>query len=186
MPPKPGETWTTKIAVNNPAGGNQTVETTYTFDGTREVDGTTYAVIKPTMKMDLASNPMMEMKMKEQKTDGEVLFDSRPAGCIRCRSIRTSRSTWSRRPDDARHDRPEDRSQGDPGRSEDEHREAAPKSKPNRPPPISGGACCAAWSARATPFAAAARAPESRRPRRGPQTCRPRAADCRPTCRCRC
>lgn len=73
--PATGETWTTKIAVNNPAGGNQTVETTYTYDGTREVDGTTYAVIKPAMKMDVAKNPMMEMKMKEQKTDGEVLFD---------------------------------------------------------------------------------------------------------------
>jgi hypothetical protein len=74
-PPKMGETWTTKIAVNSPAGGNQTVETTYTYDGTREADGTTYAVIKPSMTMQLANNPMMEMKMKEQKTDGEVLFD---------------------------------------------------------------------------------------------------------------
>ena len=27
------------------------------------------------MKMDVAKNPMMEMKMKDQKTDGEVLFD---------------------------------------------------------------------------------------------------------------
>ena len=74
-PPKTGETWTTKIAGNNPAGGNQSVETTYTYDGTREADGTTFAVIKPSMSMQLANNPMMEMKMKEQKTDGEVLFD---------------------------------------------------------------------------------------------------------------
>jgi hypothetical protein len=74
--PKMGETWTTKIAVANAAGGgNQSVETTYTYDGTRDADGTTYAVIKPSMKMELAQNPMMEMKMKEQKTDGEVLFD---------------------------------------------------------------------------------------------------------------
>lgn len=73
--PKPGDTWTAKVTVANPAGGNQTVETTYTFDGTRDADGTTFAVIKPAMKMDLAKNPMMEMKMKEQKTDGEVLFD---------------------------------------------------------------------------------------------------------------
>lgn len=73
--PKPGDTWKTTIAVNNPAGGSQSVETTYTFDGTREADGTTFAVIKPSMNMQLAKNAMMEMKMKEQKTDGEVLFD---------------------------------------------------------------------------------------------------------------
>jgi hypothetical protein len=73
--PAKGETWSTKIALNNPAAGNQTVETTYTFEGTREVDGITFAVIKPAMKMELAGNPSMEMKMKEQKTDGEVLFN---------------------------------------------------------------------------------------------------------------
>lgn len=85
-PPKTGESWTTKIAMNNPAGGNQTVETTYTFDGVREADGTTLAVIKPTLNMQLANNPMMEMKMKEQKTDGEVLFDM-GAGRLRSMSI---------------------------------------------------------------------------------------------------
>jgi hypothetical protein len=74
-PPTTGETWTTEIAVKNPTGSDQTVETTYTYDGTRDTDGTTYAVIKPSLKMQLAKNPMMEMKMKEQKTDGEVLFD---------------------------------------------------------------------------------------------------------------
>jgi hypothetical protein len=72
---KPGEVWKTTIAVADPSGGKQSVETTYKFDGTRDVDGTTYAVIKPSMTMELANNPMMEMKMKEQKTDGEVLFD---------------------------------------------------------------------------------------------------------------
>jgi hypothetical protein len=74
-PPTTGEAWTTNIAVTNPTGGNQTVETTYTYDGTREADGTTYAVIKPSLKMQVPKNPMMEMNMKEQKTDGEVLFD---------------------------------------------------------------------------------------------------------------
>lgn len=73
--PQPGDAWKTTVAVANPAGGNQTVETTYTFDGTRDADGTTFAVIKPAMKMELAKNPMMDMQMKEQKTDGEVLFD---------------------------------------------------------------------------------------------------------------
>lgn len=84
--PKPGDSWKTTVTVNNPAGGNQTVETTYTFDGTREADGTTFAVIKPSMNMQLAKNPMMEMKMKEQKTDGEVLFDLK-AGRLHSMSV---------------------------------------------------------------------------------------------------
>lgn len=73
--PKTGETWMTKNVVNSPGGGTETVETTYTYDGTREADGTTYAVIKPSLKLEMAKNPMVEMKMKEQTTDGEVLFD---------------------------------------------------------------------------------------------------------------
>jgi hypothetical protein len=38
------------------------------------------------MKMQLQNNPMMEMKMKEQKTDGEVLFDIK-AGRLHSMSI---------------------------------------------------------------------------------------------------
>ena len=74
-PPTPGQEWSTKVDVKNPAGGNQTVETTYKYEGTRDVDGTTYAVIRPSLKMELAGNPMMKMTVKEQKTDGEVLFN---------------------------------------------------------------------------------------------------------------
>lgn len=85
-PPKLGEVWATKIAVADPSGGNQTVETTYKYDGTRDVDGTTYAVIKPSMKMELGKNPLMEMKVKDQKTDGEVLFDLK-SGRLRSTSI---------------------------------------------------------------------------------------------------
>lgn len=51
-PPKQGDTWSTKIEMNNPAVGKQTVETTYTYIGTKEIDGTMYAVIKPQLKMD--------------------------------------------------------------------------------------------------------------------------------------
>jgi len=74
-PLKTGETWTTKIVVSSPGGGAETVETTYTYDGTREADGTTYAVIKPNLNVDMAKSPNVEMKVKDQKTDGEVLFD---------------------------------------------------------------------------------------------------------------
>jgi hypothetical protein len=85
-PPTPGQEWTTKVDVKNPAGGNQTVETTYKYEGSRDVDGTTYAVIRPSMKMDLAGNAMMKMTVKEQKTSGEVLFNE-AAGRLHSMSI---------------------------------------------------------------------------------------------------
>jgi len=88
-PPQIGQSWTKKFTVNNPAGGVQTVETTYTYDGTRDADGTIYAVIKPSMELEMANNPMMEMKVKEQKTDGEVLFDLQ-AGQLHSTSINQS------------------------------------------------------------------------------------------------
>lgn len=74
-PPKQGDTWTNKVDVAGPAGGKQTVETTYTYDGTRDVDGATFAVIKPSMKLDLGNNPAMQVTAKDQKTEGEILFD---------------------------------------------------------------------------------------------------------------
>jgi hypothetical protein len=85
-PPTPGEEWTTKVDVKNPAGGNQTVETTYKYEGSRDVDGTTFAVIRPSLKMELAGNAMMQMKVKEQSTDGEVLFNEE-AGRLHSMSI---------------------------------------------------------------------------------------------------
>lgn len=85
-PPTPGQEWTTKVDVKNPAGGSQAVETTYKYEGTRDIDGTTYAVIRPSLKMELAGNPMMQMKVKEQKTNGEVLFNQE-AGRLHSMSI---------------------------------------------------------------------------------------------------
>ena len=37
--------------MNNPAVGKQTVETTYRYEGTKDIEGTKYAVIKPELKM---------------------------------------------------------------------------------------------------------------------------------------
>jgi hypothetical protein len=96
--PKVGETWTTKVEVKNPAVGKQTVETTYKYDGTKDIDGVTYAVIKPQLKMDFENQgdkaegdaekkdekqpqqaqtklPQIQMKIAEQSSDGEVLFN---------------------------------------------------------------------------------------------------------------
>lgn len=75
--PKEGETWSTKLEVNNPQAGKQTVETTYRFEEIKEIDGTKYAVIRPQLKMDFAGNPQpnVQMKISEQSSDGEVLFN---------------------------------------------------------------------------------------------------------------
>jgi len=87
--PKQGESWTTKVEMKNPAVGKQTVETTYRYEGTKDIKGTKYAVIKPQLKMDFESKPaegegqpqqpapqqQMQMKIKDQSSDGEVLFN---------------------------------------------------------------------------------------------------------------
>lgn len=86
--PKKDEKWSTKVEMNNPAVGKQTVETTYQYEGTKDVDGTTFAVIKPELKMDFeakpsaegevkppAATPQISMKIADQSSDGEVLFN---------------------------------------------------------------------------------------------------------------
>jgi hypothetical protein len=97
--PKEGDTWSTQVAMNNQAG-KQIVETIYKYVGTKEIDGVKYAVIKPELKMEFAeaeagtteapeskdpaapaeppTAPKPEkvaMKIAEQSSDGEVLFN---------------------------------------------------------------------------------------------------------------
>jgi len=86
--PEKGESWTTKVALNSQGGGKQTVETKYTYDGTREIDGTTYAVIRPELQMEIENPPegtpapgqpgpaaAVTSKIGEQSSEGEVLFN---------------------------------------------------------------------------------------------------------------
>ncbi len=73
--PAKGEQWSTKLEMNNPQAGKQIVETTYTFDGTKEVDGSTFAIFKPSLKMTFEGNEMMQMKVKDQNSEGEILFN---------------------------------------------------------------------------------------------------------------
>jgi hypothetical protein len=90
--PKEGEKWTTTITINNPQVGKQTVDTTYTFAGMKEIDGKTFAVIKPELKMEFGNAgaaegaeakdqpqqpgaPQFQMKIVKQESDGEVLFN---------------------------------------------------------------------------------------------------------------
>jgi hypothetical protein len=87
--PKKGETWNTKVVMNNQSLGKQSLATTYRYEGTKEIGGTKYALIRPELKMEFenAPNPaasepqqppqlrQLQMKVKEQRSDGEVLFD---------------------------------------------------------------------------------------------------------------
>jgi hypothetical protein len=88
--PKKGETWSTKVEMKNPTVGKQTVETVYRYDGTKDINGTLFAVIKPQLKMEFenqeaatkdgqpqqpAAQQNMQMKIKDQSSDGELLFN---------------------------------------------------------------------------------------------------------------
>jgi hypothetical protein len=71
--PQPGEQSSTKTEVNLPTGGKQIVETTYRYDGTKDIDGITCAVFQPTLKM--AYEGDNQPKIKEQESTGEILFN---------------------------------------------------------------------------------------------------------------
>jgi hypothetical protein len=71
--PQPGEQWSTKIELTMPGSGKQIVETTYRFEGMKEVDGTQFAVFKPNLKMTFEGNP--QMTVKDQESSGEILFN---------------------------------------------------------------------------------------------------------------
>jgi hypothetical protein len=99
--PKKGDTWSTKVEMKNPAVGKQTVETTYTYDGTKDIGGTMFALIKPQLKMEFedqaaakpgqpqqpAAQQNMQMKIKDQTSDGQVLFNI-PAGRLQSTSLK--------------------------------------------------------------------------------------------------
>jgi predicted secreted protein len=74
--PAVGYKWTSALEMKNPMAGQQKVETTYTYEGPKEVDGKTYQVFKPSVKMSFGGQGPMQMTLKDQKSDGEILFDA--------------------------------------------------------------------------------------------------------------
>jgi hypothetical protein len=74
-PPAVGESWSNTATMNNPMAGKVTVETSYKYEGTKEVDGISMAVFRPTLKMGMEGNPTVQMKVTEQQSEGEVLFN---------------------------------------------------------------------------------------------------------------
>jgi hypothetical protein len=71
--PQPGDEWTTTFEMNNPQGGKQIIETTYRFEGMKEVDGTRFAVFQP--KLNMKFEGAGPAKIKDQESTGEILFN---------------------------------------------------------------------------------------------------------------
>ncbi|MEX2171551.1 MAG: DUF6263 family protein [Pirellulales bacterium] len=73
---KEGETWQTNLEMKTQLGKME-VATTYEYAGTKEVDGQTYEAIKPAPEIKSVADPnaQMQLTMKGQQADGEILFD---------------------------------------------------------------------------------------------------------------
>lgn len=83
-PVKKGDTWQRKATVSNPgAGGKQTTETTYTYQGTEKGDGKQIDKIGVSMKTAVAPGGAgsLQMEIKDQKSEGHIDFD-RAAGHV--------------------------------------------------------------------------------------------------------
>lgn len=76
----PGHQWTTKSAMQNPQLGSVTAESTYRYEGTREIEGTDYGVFNVQMKLDFGEDVGgTKLEITNQNCTGEILFD-RQAG----------------------------------------------------------------------------------------------------------
>lgn len=73
--PKPGETWRSSIKLKSPTGAEQIVESSHQYEGTKEIDGRTYAVFRPGLEITFSGKEGAPTKVKEQESTGEILFD---------------------------------------------------------------------------------------------------------------
>jgi hypothetical protein len=73
--PNPGEESRSRVELNSPAGGRQFVESTYRYEGLKEIDGQTYAAFRPGLEVTFAGANGKTTKVKQQQSNGELLFD---------------------------------------------------------------------------------------------------------------
>lgn len=81
---KEGQTWSNKVESKNPMFGSQTIKTTYTYSGSKELEGKEYEVFKPSLEMKFGKGqaiPGAEVSIDKQNSSGEILFD-REAGFL--------------------------------------------------------------------------------------------------------
>ncbi|MAT68663.1 MAG: hypothetical protein CMJ58_03990 [Planctomycetaceae bacterium] len=82
-----GKQWTTKVDVKNPIVGTQTIETTYVYKGSRDVEGETMEIFAPSMVVDFAAGAgPVQMEVAGQESEGEILFN-RGAGRLESSNI---------------------------------------------------------------------------------------------------
>ena len=73
--PTAGEKWSTNVQMNSPMMGKMVVDTTYEYQGTKDVDGATCAVIAPTLTTKFEGNATIPMTIKDQSSSGQILFN---------------------------------------------------------------------------------------------------------------
>jgi hypothetical protein len=80
MPEKlePGDEWTQKMEMQLPGIGKQIAETTYKYEGAKEIDGKEYEVFAPTLTIRYEGGATA-VNVGDQKSNGQILFD-REAG----------------------------------------------------------------------------------------------------------
>jgi hypothetical protein len=74
--PTPGDKWQAKSSAPLPGGETQTVESNYTYDGLREVNGTSLAVIRLLRTVSIGNGNSPTRSIKEQASESEFLFDT--------------------------------------------------------------------------------------------------------------
>jgi hypothetical protein len=72
----PGHQWPVKTTAVLDSAGTQTVETNYHYEGMREVEGKSFAVIRPIRTISFTGAEAPQRKLKEQSSEGEILFDA--------------------------------------------------------------------------------------------------------------
>jgi hypothetical protein len=70
-----GDQWTQKMEMQLPGIGKQTAETTYKYEGPKEVEGKEYEVFTPSLKISYEGGAT-QVDVGDQKSEGQILFDS--------------------------------------------------------------------------------------------------------------
>jgi hypothetical protein len=78
---EPGTQWTTKVDMENPVVGTQTINTTYRYVGPKDVDGAACEEFAATLEVSFAGAEGVKVDVTEQKSSGSALFN-RDAGRI--------------------------------------------------------------------------------------------------------
>lgn len=74
--PKQGEASKTSVQLTNNDGDKQVVESSYTYEGTKDANGVTLAVFKPQLTLSFADGGGAgKSTIEQQSSDGEALFD---------------------------------------------------------------------------------------------------------------